>query len=157
MFAVYDRADELRLRAHIDAFATAATATGYTWTLVDLTDEFPRWLASQEYRDAYFESPGELAGYPVGQIEGFADHLGDVITTTLKTHSGPNDVVALLGVGALFGLARVSTLVESIKHDIGGRLLVLFPGEYHPNDNSYRLLGARDGWNYLAHPLVVTE
>jgi len=35
---------------------------------------------------------------------------------------------------------------------IAGRLLVFFPGEHE--GNSYRLLDARDGWNYLAIPIT---
>jgi len=37
---------------------------------------------------------------------------------------------------------------------VEGRLLVFFPGEYHPENHTYRLLDARDGWNYLAVPLL---
>jgi hypothetical protein len=54
-------------------------------------------------------------------------------------------------------LARVSTIVEGIKDTVAGRLLVFFPGEHHPENHTYRLLDARDGWNYLAVPLLATE
>jgi hypothetical protein len=47
-------------------------------------------------------------------------------------------VVALLGVGTLFGVARVSTVVEGIKDACQGRLLVFFPGEHHPENHTYR-------------------
>lgn len=59
--------------------------------------------------------------------------------------------------GSLFGLARVSSLVEGIKDAVQGRLLVFFPGEYYPERHSYSLLDARDGWNYLAVPLRAKE
>ena len=36
-----------------------------------------------------------------------------------------------------------------------GRLLVFFPGVYE--QNNYRLLDARDGWNYLAFPITASE
>lgn len=62
-----------------------------------------------------------------------------------------------MGVGSLFGLARVSSVVEGIKDAVGGRLVVFFPGEYHPENHAYRLLDARDGWNYLAVPLLAKE
>ena len=29
--------------------------------------------------------------------------------------------------------------------------------EYHPENHAYRLLDARDGWNYLAVPLLAKE
>jgi hypothetical protein len=38
---------------------------------------------------------------------------------------------------------------------VPGRLLVLFPGEYE--NNSYRLLDARDGWSYLAVPITAHQ
>ena len=39
-----------------------------------------------------------------------------------------------------------------VEGDIQGRLLVFFPGVYE--QNNYRLLDARDGWNYLAVPIT---
>ena len=60
-------------------------------------------------------------------------------------------------VGTLFGLARVSSVVEGIKEAVDGRLLVFFPGEHHPENHTYRLLDARDGWNYLAVPLLAQD
>ena len=77
--------------------------------------------------------------------------------TTIAAEATPNTVVALMGVGSLFGLARVSSVVEGIKDAVGGRLVVFFPGEYHPENHAYRLLDARDGWNYLAVPLLAKE
>ena len=37
--------------------------------------------------------------------------------------------------------------------DIAGRLVVFFPGSR--DGNTYRLLDARDGWNYLAHSITL--
>nr|WP_300989051.1 BREX protein BrxB domain-containing protein [Thiocapsa sp.] len=108
---------------------------------------------AQEYRDAYFESPDDLAGYQTGELSEFIADLIARLKIRIEAESGPETVVALLGVGTLFGLARVSTLVEGIKESVTGRLLVFFPGEHHPEHHSYRLLDARDGWNYLAVPL----
>jgi hypothetical protein len=51
----------------------------------------------------------------------------------------------------------VSSVIEGIKTTVPGRLLVFFPGEYHPEGHTYRLLDARDGWNYLAVPLLAGE
>ena len=63
-----------------------------------------------------------------------------------------NSVVALFGVGSLFGFARVSQVVRAIERDVRGRLVIFFPG--HFEQNNYRLLDARDGWNYLAVPIT---
>lgn len=157
IFAVYDKADELRLRAHVGEFELATQQAGKQWLLLDLTHAFPLWMAAQENRDAYFECPEDLAGYQTGEVIMFRDALIEQIKTQISAQAGPDTVVALLGVGALFGLARVSAVVERIKDAIPGRLLVFFPGEHHPENHTYRLLDARDGWNYLAVPLMAKD
>lgn len=156
IFGVYDPSDELRLRANLEEFALATQQAGKKWLLVDVTDAFPKWMAAQEYRDAYFESPEDLAGYQTGELTEFCRALADDVRQQIANVSEEH-VVALLGVGALFGLAKVSALVEGIKDAVQGRLLVFFPGEYLHETHSYRLLNARDGWNYLAFPLLGTE
>ena len=154
IFAVYDKTDELRLRANIDEFSLVTQQAGKEWLLLDVTNAFAQWMSSQEYRDAYFESPEDLAGYQTGELTEFIADLTARLTTRISAEAGPNTVVALMGVGALFGLARVSSVVEGIKESVEGRLLVFFPGQYHPENHAYRLLDARDGWNYLAVPLM---
>ena len=157
IFAVYDKADELRLRANVGEFELATQQAGKQWLLLDLTNAFPEWMASQEYRDAYFESPEDMAGYQAGELTEFVADLTAKLNAQISEETGPDTVVALLGVGALFGLARVSSVVEGIKESVQGRLLVFFPGEHHPENHTYRLLDARDGWNYLAVPLLAQE
>ena len=56
--------------------------------------------------------------------------------------------------------ARVDGAVRNVRADltrestaIQGRLAVFFPGAYA--QNHYRLLDARDGWNYLAVPITL--
>lgn len=154
IFAVYDKADELRLRASVGEFELATQQAGKQWLLLDLTNAFPEWMAAQEYRDAYFQSPEDLAGYQTGELTVFVADLIAKLKARIATEAGPDTIVALLGVGTLFGLARVSTIVEEIKDGVQGRLLVFFPGEHHPENHTYRLLDARDGWNYLAVPLL---
>lgn len=157
IFAVYDKSDELRLRAYVGEFEQATQLAGHQWLLIDVTETFPKWMADQEYRDAYFECPEDLNGYKIGEITEFVKTLVSTVKAQIETAADDNTVVALLGVGSLFGLARVSSLVEGIKDAIGGRLLVFFPGEYHAEHHAYRLLDARDGWNYLAVPIIAKE
>jgi hypothetical protein len=157
IFAVYDKSDELRLRANVDEFALVTQQAGKQWLLLDVTNAFPEWMGSQEYRDAYFESPEDLAGYQAGELTEFVNDLISHLKTRVESDASADTLVALLGVGALFGLARVSSVVEGLKDVIQGRLLVFFPGEYHPENHTYRLLDARDGWNYLAVPLLAEE
>jgi hypothetical protein len=61
---------------------------------------------------------------------------------------GPTDLLAIAGAGSLLGLSLVSSLIEKVAPQIPGRLLLLFPGRY--DAEVYRLLDARDGWNYRA-------
>lgn len=157
IFAVYDKADELRLRANVEEFSLATQQANKQWLLIDVTNAFPEWMAAQEYRDAYFECPEDLAGYQAGELTEFVAHLIQTLKARIEAEATPDTVVALLGVGALFGLARVSTIVEGFKETVQGRLLVFFPGEHHPENHTYRLLDARDGWNYLAVPLLAND
>lgn len=157
IFAVYDKADELRLRANLEEFALVTQQAGKKWLVLDVTNAFPEWMAGQEYRDAYFECPEDLAGYQSGELTEFIADLKAQLKARIAADAGPDTVVALIGVGTLFGLARVSSVVEGIKDAVPGRLLVLFPGEHHPENHTYRLLDARDGWNYLAVPLLAQD
>ena len=61
---------------------------------------------------------------------------------------GEESVVALKGVGWLFGFLKVKEVVDKLAPMVKGRLLVFFPGSYE--NNNYRLLDGYDGWNYLA-------
>lgn len=157
IFAVYDKTDELRLRANFEEFALATRQAGKRWLMLDMTNAFPEWMTAQEYRDAYFESPEDLAGYQSGELTEFVTALTDHLKASLTAEADTETVVALVGVGTLFGLARVSSIVEGIKDAVPGRLLVFFPGEHYPENHTYRLLDARDGWNYLAVPLLAED
>lgn len=152
--AVYSPGDhrERRLRFVIDEFAIATQNAGHKWKLVDITNSFEEWLGAHEYRDAYFARPTALEP----ALEEFGEHLEKVVVEQLTAADvDENTVVGLLGVGALFGVYRVSRLIEAINPAIRGRLLVFFPGE--KQGNNYRLLDARDGWNYLAVPIFSAE
>lgn len=154
-FAVYDKMDERRLRARLvgdgGEFALATKRVGHGFVLHDLTDAFADWMAAQDYRDSYFESPEDLAM----ALPGFEEHLAAAVRATLTSEDvDANTVVALCGVASLFGLASVSKLVEAIESSVRGRLLVFFPGGYDSTNNTYSLLDAKAGWNYLAVPIT---
>ncbi len=149
--AVYPPEHERRIRLHFPDFGVATTHGGHSWAAIDVTTSFERWMASHEYREAYFESPDLLET----ALPAFFSALVGEVRDQLHEYSDPAGVVGLLGAGALFGLGdavKVSALLQSINDAIAGRLLVLFPGEHE--GNSYRLLDARDGWNYLATPIT---
>jgi hypothetical protein len=150
--AVYDEADERRLRARIGAFENASVGAGHGWHSCDLTDLFARWMAAQEYRESYFESPEDMEM----ALEDFFLHVVGVVRETLSAPGADEKtVVSIMGVASLFGLMRVSRLVDQVSGSIQGRLLVFFPGE--KEGNNFRLLDARDGWNYLAIPISASK
>ena len=150
--AVYDEADERRLRARFGAFENVTVAASHGWQGCDMTDLFGHWMAAQPYRESYFESPEDMDM----ALEDFFLHVVSVVRNSL-TAPGVDEktVVALTGVASLFGLMRASRLVDHVSGSIQGRLLVFFPGTRE--GNNFRLLDARDGWNYLAIPITATE
>ena len=111
-------------------------------------------MAAHEYRDAYFANPKLIQP----ELAGFLDALVTNVREQLAKSSTPNTVVGLVGAGSLFGLGdrvKVSALVDLIEDLIAGRLLVFFPGEV--DQNNYRLLNGRDGWNYHAVPITADK
>ena len=151
IFVVYPKTDERKLRARMDLFEMATTSTGHRWRLVDLTDAFSRWMAETDYRDAYFEEPETLA---MKLRSDFVQVVAGRLREALTAEGVDDDtVVAVQGVAGLYGLTRVSLVLKEIIKETRGRLVVFFPGEYE--NNNYRLLDARDGWNYLAVPITL--
>lgn len=150
-FGLYDPAEERRLRAVIGAFEVETIKAGHAWIARDLSDEFARWMAAHDYRESYFESPEDFTD---DLLDDFAEHVAESVREVLAK-SDDNGVVALYGVGSLFGLLRVSRLLEMVSGGVRGRLLVFFPGEH--DRGNYRLMDARDGWNYLAVPINTSE
>lgn len=149
--AVYPPEHERRVRLHLPDFELATREAGYEWALVDITNSFEVWMSNHEYREQYFASPELLDT----ALPAYFDQLTSDVSKELHQHPSPDGVVGLLGAGTLFGLGdavKVSALMNATNETIGGRMLVFFPGEHE--GNSYRLLDARDGWNYLATPIT---
>lgn len=153
IFIFYPKTDERRLRARQELFEMATTSTGHSWRSIDMTDTFARWMAETDYRDTYFEEPKNLE---MKLKSGFLKHAANRLRSVLTADGvDENTVVAVMGVACLFGLTRVSLLLKEAVNDIRGRLVVFFPGERE--NNNYRLLDARDGWNYLAVPITLNN
>lgn len=154
---VYDKERERALRARKAAFETAAARAGYAWREVDLAPAFAEWMAADEYRDAHFAAPETLkpkleARFPCYAARRLRAALAAESGDAPGGGPGEKTVVAAFGAGALFGFARLSHVLGMVEGDIRGRLAVFFPGR-HERGN-YRLLDARDGWNYLAAPIA---
>ncbi len=152
IFCIYSEKDELRLRARIDEFEIVTRQSGHEWMVFDLTDTFPKWLASQKYAKSYFKKPEHLytllPNYLAFITDSFEEFLG-------ANSAGENTVVALKGVGSLFGLLKVKEVADRFAPLVKGRLLVFFPGSYE--NNNYRLLDGYDGWNYHAVPITADK
>jgi hypothetical protein len=153
IFVVYPKEDERRLRAKMAEFeqrTKSAGNGGHGWRKVDLTDFFARWMAADEYREEYFKHPEDLALKLDSEFANeCASRLVEELSAEDMTH---NDVLALHGVAALYGFTRLHFVLQKIETHIRGRLVVFFPGTF--DQNAYRLLDARDGWNYLATPIT---
>src|SRR3990170_5001732 len=52
-----------------------------------------------------------------------------------------------------YAAAQLRSVLKEVEQHIRGRLVLFFPGEFE--NNNYRLLDARDGWNYLAVPITL--
>lgn len=153
IFVVYDKMDERKLRAKLDLFEMATRQAGHGWKLFDFTTTFSRWMAAMDYRESYFEEPVDLAlKLKVDFVEFCANDLRKALGAF---DTDENTVVAVHGVASLYGFTKVSLVLKEVEHDIKGRLVLFFPGEY--DNNNYRLLDARDGWNYLAVPITLHD
>ena len=152
IFCVYNETEELRLRAKVDEFEIATRASGHEWALFDFTDTFPNWLSSQRYAKSYFEKPNLLSTL----LPKYLSFIETEFASFLQTKEANGDfVIAIKGVGSLFGFLKVKEVVDKLAPMVEGRLLVFFPGSYE--DNNYRLLDGYDGWNYLAVPITADK
>lgn len=152
IFCVYNENEELRLRTKIDEFEIATKQPGHDWAIFDLTDTFAIWLSSQKYAKSYFQKPELLSTL----LPKYLDFISEDFKSFLAKNSvGEESVVALKGVGSLFGFLKVKEVVDKLAPMVKGRLLVFFPGSYE--NNNYRLLDGYDGWNYLAVPITADK
>ena len=141
IFCVYRETDELRLRAKVEEFELSTQQVGHDWALFNLTNSFADWLGGQRYAKSYYEKPEKLKAL----LPRYLDYLQKEFQTFLQANNVQKDtVVALLGVGSLFGFHKVKGVVDRLAPLVPGRLVVFFPGSYE--ENNYRLLDGYDGW-----------
>lgn len=153
IFCVYDEADELRLRASIEEFELATTKGSiHKWAIFDLTNTFDIWLTSQRYAESYFQKPHLLPTLLPRYLTFITEEFSKFLT---DNECEENHVVAIKGVGSLFGFLKVKEVVDKLAPMVSGRLLIFFPGSYE--NNNYRLLDGYDGWNYLAIPITANK
>jgi hypothetical protein len=146
----YDKANERRVRGRLGEFREVAERSGKGWREFDLAPCFGTWVAHQKWFDRAAKRPSTLTMV----IPHFEDDLVRQVREALAA-CGPNDLLALTSVASLFGLTRASKLIAGVADAIPGRMVVTFPGTHQAG--IYRLLDARDGWNYLAVPIPSPE
>lgn len=154
--AVYDKDDERKLRLRMGLFEEATHHAGHKWKAIDLTDAFANWMCGSgnaSFAESYFESPNLLDEAVLSDLK---SEVVSQIRSVLSALPDPdNTVLALYGVASLFGFLKISEILPMVEDGVMGRLLVFFPGVYE--QNNYRLLDARDGWNYHAVPITASE
>lgn len=143
---VYPPDLERAMRAALPRLELVTGQNGHGWTLIDITDELGRWLAAHRHAEAFFEEPSDFTPAIIDKFE------SDLVTELRqKLAAAPeDDVVAIAGIGSIFPFLRVSSVIKAIDGEVRGRLLVLFPGLHDSETHSFRLLDARDGFNYRA-------
>ena len=152
IFCVYNENDELKLRAKIDEFEIVTKQAKHEWEVFDLTNTFADWLASQRYAKSYFQKPHLLTNLLPKYLEYITQQFQNFVEGNMNKD---NTVVAVKGVGSLFGFLKVKDVVDKLAPLVKGRLLIFFPGSYE--NNNYRLLDGYDGWNYLASPITADK
>lgn len=146
---VYPPELERAMRVQVPELGQRTRDAQHDWDVIDLSDELGHWIAHHEYAEAFYADPDDFTS---AIVDMFADQLVQHVRTRLST-TGENAVVALVGVASLFPFVRASALIQAIDA-VQGRLLVLFPGRHDPDSHSFRLLDARDGFNYRARVIT---
>lgn len=149
-FLVYDPSEQRKIDLRIEDFETATMKAGKKWTLISLKNCFPSWMAKHEYKEEYFNDPETL----VDQLEGeFKQYAIQFLSSEIeKNQVDDNTLIVIKDISSLFGFNRISDILNGSSSAFKGRVLIFFPGEFEKNH--YRLLDARDGWSYLARPII---
>src|SRR5882762_6731552 len=104
-FALYEPVQERRLRFRIHDFESATKEAGRLWKLFDLTDTFAQWMIQNEYYKEYFEQPEDMK---LALHDFIHDLSKQIIHALTDADVDVNTVVAILGLGSLFGLTHAS-------------------------------------------------
>ena len=154
-FLVYPPEEERRIQNRFVEFELATKAAELQWMSLDLDGVFAAWIDTfedEEERMAILSDPSVLEEYAKSM---FRDFLRDLISRRLAAISEEHahrTVVALSGLMELYDLLHVSEVIEVMDASFSGILAVFFPGERE--NNTYRFLCARTGWDYLAVPIL---
>ena len=154
-FLVYPPEDERRLTNRLAEFELATRDAGLVWQRLDLIGAFADWLDTfqdEEEKAACLADPDIVEDYARPGLRDFlCARLQAGLARTPEAEAGQT-VFALTGLMELYDFIHVSEVLDALDGSFPGVLLVFFPGERE--GNTYRFLGARTGWNYLAIPIL---
>lgn len=154
-FVVYSPEEERRLRCRVAEFEIVTKDCGLFWHEIDFSRAFGMWLDTfddAEERASILATPSIAEDYA---RPGFHDYLACMIrkaVAAVPASEIERTVFALTGLMELYDFIHVSEVMDALGKDPRGVLLVFFPGERE--ENTYRFLGARTGWDYLATPIT---
>lgn len=153
-FIVYPPEEERRMVNRVDAFEIATKDHGLHWHRIDLTGAFADWMDGfdPDERDDILREPSVLQSYADPEL---IEHIGariDRALTEVPETDTHRTVFAITGLMELYDFVHVSAVLGSLDERQPGILALFFPGERE--GNTYRFLGARTGWDYLATPIL---
>jgi hypothetical protein len=151
---VYPPEDERRMVNRIPEFEIATRDEGLSWRRIDLTGAFADWMDTfdPDERENILAEPDIVETYA---DPGFVEYLADRIRNELASvpeAEATSTVFAISGLMDLYDFVHVSEVLGTLDDQLKGIVLLFFPGERE--GNTYRFLGARTGWNYLATPIL---
>lgn len=154
-FVVYSPEEERRLRSRLAEFEIATKDCGLLWQEIDLTGSFAKWLdtfTDAEERASIIANPSIAEDYARPGFHHFLAGMIRQAVAAVPPSEVERTVFALTGLMELYDFMHVSEVMDALGKDARGVLLVFFPGERE--ENTYRFLGARTGWDYLATPIT---
>ena len=150
-FLVYDPSEQRKIDLRIRDFENTTIKSGKKWVEISLKSCFPTWMAAHDYKEEYFKNPELLVDSLKNDFKNYA--VGFLKNEIENPKFDNNTLIVIKDISSLFGFTRMSDVINGCSSILKGRMLIFFPGEFEKNQ--YRLLDARDGWNYLARPIII--
>lgn len=149
-FLVFDPAELRKVEFKLGEFEMLTLNAGRKWHVISLRGLFTSWMANHDYKEAYFDDPEYIHDVLQGE---FKDFVMERLNEMMNDRNYEETLLVLKDVSSIFGFLKLSEVINALSNKIKGRMMVLFPGEY--SNRQYRLMDARDGWDYLARPITI--
>lgn len=156
-FVVYAPEEERRMVNRITDFELVSRDRGWGWQRLDLAGAFADWMDTfdPEERENCLAEPDIVENYAdPGFVAFLTERLSQAMQSIPATEA-EQTIFAISGLMDLYDFVHVSEVLEPLDSHFQGIVVLFFPGERE--GNTYRFLGARTGWNYLAVPILPEE